>query len=1399
MRYHRDTEKIESDTEKPFIIPPTSNNAKNVQLALLYQQRKKKENTKAQLIVDKIDIITDYYSDNIKNNPTALTEIKKYFQGPLSHRKTVLHNYLEEVKVLNKIRNLGRKAMEGNEYYLELKHAITHAYFNFKDFKKYGTTVALTTKTPINMIRYNNIEFQKQLPKLEIETHTGIDDTVINLVGLAIGPLNGLPLLCIRKEKMIDIRELKFTYIKKGDKITYKSENGYEIFYKFVKEFYVNTITIVTEPYFYIRHDYSELQKLNSDIFDKIIYWIYDVDKDEYQMETYETLKANNFQEQIRFMNAVLYDKIINSLNKRLIKLINIHQNLPISKIELLIELYSRLTKLFLKQDTKRELFIMDFLRKKKMEKSKIVEVSDSERIVMPEFIPEPDKSIFKIKIDTINPLHPQEYQELMIYGKEAPGQGAKGMEKKCQHENAWNEMIKLKSVNLNKYNTEITQFIEKFAQETSEMDYICRVCGQILPIKQYIQDGSFDNESQKFVAAYTPLDIPLDEIKEYAKYKLIIKYLDIALINRVSLITGTNMLIGNDTQIRQKRKALVKNIIDIIIKHNYVNMRNTQKEEDRLEFFSKKFNIDKDLDNVYFFELDDTIMNFSPTATETDVTLDKLKYNNILLYFILIFITELNGAQIAMMHSDKIANIYTYLKYGPKLFGNILIKKNINDMETVPIVRYPVLCYLIFLLGYFLTKYKLWYSMSSSAKIFDPVNLKVIIYSIADLFNGISINAGKMSNDYIYMLTASKLYSQLNSTFKNNDIIELLKKNHNRFSEESKEGITLTPQEKAPIKTYYIGEPIKFETKTSKIPSFKISDGIQLDKRENISFHTTKEITNITNCPQGSYHDWKTKGKDMVCTICNEKMEDANGQVIRFQDAYYFNMNKIANRRCLQGSIHDFVGQGGQLVCSVCGRKKGDQYTHKELDELANNLNKIEEENIQKLLKNITEKKKIDQKQEEEREKIIKELIKNYRKESSEKMYGQIINLTDTLIEKLESLLGADTKIDIDKFPVYLRDNVYIIDHSYNGTPIKEPIYLTERENRVIFKENHPFFKVDVYYYTDNRVQVDVFYNAVTLKLLGYKQKQKEYIEIKKINAYLKIISSIKNRLLTIGYDTKYINIERIFNQNKKLVKNDDQNFFQIMDNLIRDHILKIKSIIDKFCTIFYKIKNYVPPLEKDPTTVILQSARIVDNLITKYAKNLKALNFEEIEIAFDDWNELRGSFSYEQINWTETNIRYSGSHYINSELVNYYDVSSNLMIYYLVTTLIKIIDKCPDKISKTNLSQLYVEIITYIYDLYNMDKYKNLLDYKRFNCILNGSEYMVDLLKKGQGLTQSKELEEHMDNIQADISELSDLTEEQQDEIEDLKEEAQSVDIETDYFQEEDEDYGDRETFGD
>jgi hypothetical protein len=1394
LRYHRDTERLETETDKPIIMPLVSNNnAKNIQMALLYQQRKKKENTRAQLIVNRIDAISDYYSENVKNNPDALKDIKKYFQNPLSYRKAVMHNYLDEVRVMNKIMNQGRRAIEGNEYYLELIHAVSNAYFNFKDFQKYGTNINIYSEMPINMIRYDNIEFQTQMKQLELDMHTGSSDSTINLVGLALGPFVNGPIQCIKKENLLDIRNTKISYFKDGKVVTRSTDNGYKAFVKILKHFYINTISFRTNPNFELYNKFDEIQKLNADIFDKVIYWIYDVEKDVYEMETYENLKTYNFQETIRFMNSIIYDRIIGFLNKRLVKLIDENKDMDLFRIEKMVELYSILYRLFLKQDDKKELIIREYLRTIGGQKSQILPIPASDRIEKPEFIAVSKIEILKIEIDMTNPLHPQEYQKLETYTKETIDQNIiTRIESKCQHENEWNELMKLKSQNLNMYNEAATQFMEKYAIETTELDFVCNICGQVLPLKQYVQDGSFDNNTQKFVTAYMPLDIPLEEIKEYIKYKFIIRYLD-ALINQVSLITGTNMLVGLNTQIKQKRKALVKNIVDLIIKHNSVNLHKKQNDEERLEFFSKKFNIDKDLDSIYFFELDDSILDFKSAASSTDADVNRLKYNNMLLYFMLIFFTELNGPQIAMMYSDKVANIYVFHKFGSKLFGNLLLKKNINDMETVPITKYPVLCYLIFLVSYFLIRYKLWLIPGKETKIFNPFIQKIIINSIVDLFNSISMDAGKNQNDYIYLLTSSKLYTQLNSTFKNNEIIRLLERNHIKYSGKpsAEAKIAVVPEEDL-IKIYPIKNPIQIVLKTRKIPTYKISNGIIFDRIDKILYPETLTITDLTNCPNGSYHKWIVKETDIISSDCNLKGDEVSGDIDLTNEAYYYNLNIIANRRCLQGTIHDFVGKDGQFVCTICGRKPGEQYTIDELDELARNLDRLENERIAEKLKSINDKNEINQDEQTFRTKLLNELTLNYKKETGDKIYGQTNIQVDKLIKILESLIGVETNLDIDKYPVYLNDNVYVIDHSYDGTPLNEPIILTQKDNRINFKEDHTYFKTDVYYYTDNRTQTDVFYHAVTLKLLGYKEKHKDYVKLNKANIYLIISPSIKNRLLIIGHKTKYIDIGDMFMENSKLIEDTNQNYFQIVESLIRDHIYKIKSVVDKIASLLYKIKFYQPPVqEAEAPPVFLQTTQAVDKIITKYAKILRDFKMGPDNDSFDDWNELRESFVYEPINWTETNVRPTGSMFINSDLINFYDVSGSLMIYYMINELLSILDSNPEKIAKINIAQMYIEIIIYIYSIYNIDPYKNSMELKRFEYILYGSDIMIDVLKRGQGLLQSKELEGQLDDNRPDIVDTTELTKEEQDEIEDLKEEAEAIDIEGDYFEEENGDY--------
>lgn len=1384
LRYHRDTERLVVDTEKKFILPTISaSNSKNIQLALLYQQRKKKENTKAQLIINRVDTISDYYSENVKNNPEFKSNIKKYFHGPLSHRKAVLHNYLDEIRVMNKIINQGRQAMEGNEYFLELKQINRQAYFNFKDFQQYGTSLILETAGPINLLRYSNIEFKNQLSNQEVEMRTGVNDLTINLVGLAIGPLEKGLIQCIRKENLIDIRDVTIKYPSQDGVRSLKTENGYKMFVRIVKHFFIGTIEIRTEPKFEVYRNLTQMKELNKDIVDKVIYWIYDVEKDDYKMDTYENIKSYHFQETIQFMNSKIYDKITGYLHKRLAYLVNSSRHLPVADVQLMIELYAQVNQLFIKQEDQIEIIIKELLQKREWAPSLISE--PVKKLPMPELRLLPEEFVYQIKIDLINPLRPKEYIKLEAYAKKPSVDKESPISlpnSKCQHENEWKEVAKLRSQGLNKYNSAMTQFIEKYVFETVELDFICRICGQLLPIKQYVQDGSFDNNTQRFIPVYVPIDIPLEDIREYQKYRLTIRYLD-SLINRISLITGTNMLVGQHIQIQQKRKALVKNIIDIIVKHNSLNLRKDVDNDERIEAFAKKFNINKTFDSVFFFELEDSIFNFSPTVSDENTNLNRLKFNNILLYFLLIFMTELNGAQITMMTSDKIGNVYTFLKYGPKLFNNLLIKKNINDIETVPVWQYPVFCYLIFVLSYFLIKYKLWYYPAASKKTFDPVVQKVIIHSFLDIVNGIVLGASKFSQDYVYLLTVSKIYTHLNGIFRSTEIINILKRNHLKHAER----IEIVEKEKAvpvSLTTY----PVE---KGHKIKSYRISSGIQYDRKDQLLYEYLPHLTDITNCPtgpnQGDFHTWKNREVNFICPKCGKVDDEVNGEYDSTDDNYYFILQKIADRRCLRGTLHDFKEVNGEFVCTICKKKRGQTYTREELNHLADNLNKLEDERVKGFLSNMMKERQREEEEQKAIETLFNQLVDRFKKESGDKWYGQMSHQVDKLIAVFGDSIGNDTNLEVSKYPVYLDDDVYIIDHAYDGTIFPEPIIFTQSSGKVLFRENHPFFKADVYYYIDNRTApIEVFYHAVSLKLLGYKEKHKNYQLVKNVNNYLQISTSLKNRLLLFGYETKYIDVGDIFMKNSIRFKDANENYFQILDNLIREHVFKIKSIIDKLSSLIYRVKNYLPQEEKVPTT--LQTTDNIENIVNKYAKMIMNASIGPNQVAFEDWNSLRQLFQYWKVNWQETNIRVTENFFVNSEMINYYDIASSMMMFYLVEQFSSIIRINTEPILKTSLVQLIIEMVNYIFNLYNVDMFKNAPEIKRFDYILSATEYTIDLLRKGQGLVESRELEKELDETQADVDELE-TSKKEKEEIDDLKEEAEALDVEPEY--EEDEDY--------
>lgn len=1375
LRYHKDSITLENEQDKTFVLSHASkNNETNVQLALIRQHKKKKENTQAQLIVNKIDIISELYSENTKTNPSLEKEIKNLFYGPLAYRKAVLYNYNDEVFVMKKMQSHDRKVIEKDEYYLELKYINANAYFNFKDFQKYGTSLLLSNSEAINLLRYANIEFISQHPQSFIDSRIGISDMMINMTGLLLGPFTHIPLQCNRKEDMINIRNVKIIYPSTEGTKELQTNNGYDAFLKIIQYYFVKTIMLKIHPKIDLYNNYDSINKINPIIANKIIYWIYDTELDTYDITTYENIKTYDFQENIKYMNSKLYDEIMEMLFKQLVFIIRNNLNLTQYQIEQIVYLFVRKYELIMSETEIIELISREYLTKKATEQVTISEIKNSIKLINYEDgITNIPSKFYTMKINMLNFTDIQEYRKLESYlvKKEETTSDVVPTPKvlaKCRHESDWSATSKLRRVNLNEYNIAITQFMNKYAIETSELYFVCRLCSQFLPMKEFVQDGKFNNATQKYTTNYIPTNIPLNEIKEYTKYSKVIKYLD-QMIQKISQITGTNMLLETTPIAKINHKTVVKNTLDIILKHNATNMGKDNSEQN--------FGVDKNISNVFYFELSDNIFDTVNNRPE-EADINKIKLNNITLYLFWMFITELNPAQILGMTTDKISNIYVVEKYGDKIFEGLFLKKHVNAQDKIKLTEYPVLCYVLYLISYALVKYGRWYSLKT-AKGFNIHDIKQIVHSMVELFNGFSINSNKEPNDYIYSLITSKIYTQLNSTLKNTDIIRLLKEKQIKYS-------GIAPKD-IPVRSKFILHLSNFVS--YRRYTYKVTTGIFYHNMKELSWHYTLTNTNLSNCPTGDYHNWETKGMHAVCKKCGENSDNlldgdalTKNLIDRTNESYYFALGKIAKRKCANCKTEqDNLGDINEKnICTICNHAKSGKLSDADLDKINTGLEKINDE---KYIVGLNAETLIDD------EIILEEKMSELALDEIKKEFDK--KILSTFINQLITLLGKETNFGTDALPVYLRDDVYIINHTYNGVKLDHTITFTETENKIIFKENHPFFGMDVFYYINNESgSIDVFYNAVTLKLIGYKEKHKEHVKVNTGNNYLIINRSIKNKLLTIGHKVRYEDVSKYNLSNTPGISR--MTYYDILDMLIKNHLASLRQAIDKIFSILSKIKNNSKLSNDDIETLpsTYQSVVAIDLLTAKYATLIKDFQLMNDNLLLDEWNLIRDSLIYEKINWSKTDIKTNKSSepkFINVDLINEYSPQIDLALYYLTKTLTTILNT-NDKSNHNNIANLYVELINYVFELYNQDEINKIHDIKRFEYILNGSGYTVDLLKKGQGLIYKTSME---DAVEPEEPEVLDI--EAKEEAEDVIEEAEALDVEEQYYEDNNEDYVD------
>ena len=245
-------------------------------------------------------------------------------------------------------------------------------------------------------------------------------------------------------------------------------------------------------------------------------------------------------------------------------------------------------------------------------------------------------------------------------------------------------------------------------------------------------------------------------------------------------------------------------------------------------------------------------------------------------------------------------------------------------------------------------------------------------------------------------------------------------------------------------------------------------------------------QISNLTNCIDGPYHNFKNDNKTFICTRCNEEADPAklipDSHKLLYKKEIILYLQKLATKYCINGTLHkfDYNANKDVNICKKCKYMENSQVLNSD-KELISMYEIIEKNKKDRNLEfnNYINKLKINNTDEIYKiKKLFDKIMYKYQK------YDNDINKTiNVVLDSVQKLLGTD--IIINNKVYNLHHNIYYIDHDYNGAKLETPIQIYEKENKFRIIENHPHFKRTVLVYSMHRnTKYELFYDFLEKNL---------------------------------------------------------------------------------------------------------------------------------------------------------------------------------------------------------------------------------------------------------------------------------------------------------------------------
>jgi hypothetical protein len=1284
-------------------------------------EKKKKQDTRSRFIINKIEKATDLFSPllKLKENEKLKEKIKNNFYGPMNHRRTILINNYENLNIINKLNLISKKKIDEKHILDDMMKYQYYSYINLKDLDNDGFKLFIGNNLYSNIDAIRDISFTNKINyKKNIQTRVISTNQIVNIIGFAI-PSNEYNLLC--------------TCGKNFNKI---DKNGSLEIPKIIKKYRLNN------------------KKQNNQYI-----WIFDKEIDCNMGKNIIKQNKINISESIKQNVVGLYDNLLIDMVNYIIQKIQNHKEISIHCAFKLIEKYEK--KIF-KIPRNSKLWInLEYVIYNNNYKKIETEYDEQDYIFygitenaykLPVYIPEKTKktkviniNLYKLKNNIIN--------ESDLISNAV-----------CQHFITYDHIISIRYKNPTKFAKNLYKFLQQYATENNDGISICKSCSTLLDIQKYVQEGSFD-ENQKFVPLTIKLGMELNKIKEYEKYKGVIKYLE-KRIEHIARITNIPYYIGSEQGIKERRLLIVKDTIDIIIINNKL-LKSDIKERNKTA--SVKYGINRNISALFTFELEDKIFMYS--SKDTDFY-KKAKINNSLIYIMILIILEIPESNISFIIGDKRLckyDIYERIKY--ILYGDLKIIKN-NNGETDKILNYEVLCYVIYIMSCMVIKYNLWIpNISTDNKDIDQVEKiknkkqkiafdayiqKSVVHTFIDILNSIIELANKNKSNINYNIFAFKYYTKLYSVFKDTKLLQ------NFIAKESNVLITkktipgninlLINVEKSPDIGIMKYNASFFKNKF--LPLYYLQQKRSRDYKYNYHINT------ITNCKDGKFHEWyfNKKQKKIICNICSDNLESISYNFDKkLIEKYKYNyLVELAKYYCENGTLHRYIYNIDKKceTCYKCKHNTDYKFTTDELTIIQNNLLKNKK---QLIIKNIQIKQEIikEETQFNEYEKqVINKISHSYEKDK---------NIIYNFINSIKNVQGIDINIISQ-----LKYDTYTIDHNYNGIKLNKPVQIINKKSEIIYIQHHTFFKTHVLYYTSTKEgTIEVYYNAQSKILLGYKKQNNDYVKNIMIEHKIQINHSLLNKIKYMGFRSTFYNYSK-------------SNIVEIQ-HIMNDRNKNLKKIIYEFQRLINRIKyKYNLQIFYEPTNF--------NKLINKYTKIL-----DKIQIT--DGNKKHQIFKHWKVAYNliiPKKIKEIDIDHLTNISVDHIidlDTQNNILMFYIIYEINKIFNFNTNNYIQVNIVNLINDWINYIYYLFNEDNICGNIDITKFKYIINltydDTSYITHVAEYDYKIKEAPEefiaqeakgpFDEYMHE---DVSE--DVSPEQREKNYDLVEERESLDIE-------------------